>query len=81
MISVNEVKLNYQQDTEINKGLLTISFNENTYISFDVNIDDLRKSEILDYDGLTINKSMHEYYLDMMYQIMNSKVFEYFHYN
>ena len=80
MTTINEVKLTYQQQPDINRGILTVSFNPTTHITFDINLDDLNKSTILDYDGLNIPPSMESYYTNMAYQIMTSHVFEYFHY-
>jgi len=81
MTTINEVKLTYQQQPDINHGILTIRFTPTTHITFDINLDDLNKSTILDYDGLNIPPSMESYYTSMAYQIMTSHVFEYFHYN
>ena len=81
MSTINTVSIDYQQDDSINKGILTIRFNPTTHITFDINLDDLNKSTILDYDGLNISPSMESYYTNMAYQIMTSHVFEYFHYN
>jgi len=80
MSTINTVSIDYQQDDEVNKGILTIRFNPTTHITFDINLDDLNKSTILDYDGLNISPSMESYYTNMAYQIMTSHVFEYFHY-
>jgi len=79
-MTINTISIDYQQDDSINKGILTIRFNPTTHITFDINLDDLNKSTILDYDGLNISPSMESYYTNMAYQIMTSHVFEYFHY-
>ena len=79
-MTINTISIDYQQDDSINKGILTIRFNPTTHITFDINLDDLNKSTILDYDGLNISPSMESYYTSMAYQIMTSHVFEYFHY-
>lgn len=80
-MTINTISIDYQQDDSINKGILTIRFNPTTHITFDINLDDLNKSTILDYDGLNISPSMESYYTNMAYQIMSSGMFEYFHYN
>ena len=80
-MTINTISIDYQQDDSINKGILTIRFNPTTHITFDINLDDLNQSTILDYDGLNIPPSMESYYTSMAYQIMTSHVFEYFHYN
>lgn len=81
MTLVSEIKLSYQQDDEINKGILTVSFNEYAYVSFDIDLNDLNNVVILDYDGIQMPVCMESYYRDMAYMIMNSKMFEYFYYS
>ena len=80
MTTINEVKLTYQQQPDINRGILTIRFNPTTHITFDINLDDLNKSTILDFENITIPLAVQDYYTNMAYQIMTSHVFEYFHY-
>lgn len=81
MSTINTVSIDYQQDDSINKGILTIRFNPTTHITFDINLDDLNKSTILDFENITIPLSVQDYYTAMAYQIMTSNVFQYFHYN
>ena len=81
MTIIHTVSIDYQQNDETNRGILTIRFNPTTHITFDINLDDLNKSTILDYDNLNIPPSEESYYIAMSYQIMSSNVFQYFHYN
>ena len=50
-------------------------------VAVGVDLNDLNKSTILDYDGLNIPPTMIDYYTAMAYQIMSSHIFEYFHYH
>ena len=81
MSTINTISIDYQQDDSTNKGILTIRFNPDTHITFDINLDDLNKSTILDFENITIPLAVQDYYTNMAYQIMTSHIFEYFHYN
>ena len=81
MTIIHTVSIDYQQNDETNRGILTIRFNPTTHITFNIDLDDLNKSTILDYENITIPLSVQDYYTAMAYQIMSSNVFQYFHYN
>lgn len=81
MKQIHTVSIDYQQDDETNKGILTIRFSPTAHITFNINLDDLNKSTILDFENITIPLSVQDYYTAMAYQIMSSNVFQYFHYN
>ena len=81
MTIIHTVSIDYQQNDETNRGILTIRFTPTTHITFNIDLDDLNKSTILDYDNLNIPPSEESYYIAMSYQIMSSNVFQYFHYN
>ena len=81
MSTIHTISIDYQQQDDVNRGILTIRFNPTTHITFNINLDDLNKSTILDFENITIPLSVQDYYTAMAYQIMNSNVFQYFHYN
>ena len=80
-MSIHTVSIDYQQDDEINKGILTIRFSPTTHITFNIDLDDLNKSTILDFENITIPLAVQDYYTNMAYQIMTSNVFNFFHYH